>query len=133
VYIKHIGVDEVDRGQFEQAKPTEFITGCLMLMDKTVVKTVGLWDESYFLYYEDADYCRRAAAKNIPLVYDPSLAIWHKNAQSTDGPGSAIHRRFQNMNRLKFGLKYAPMRTRLHLLKDYLLSKVSAHRRPSTG
>lgn len=124
VYTTHRGVDEVDRSQYDRLGITEFITGCLMLFDKAVVDKVGKWDESYFLYYEDADFCERAKRKKIALYYDPSVVIWHKNAQSTGGAGSSLHRRYQDKNRLIFGLKYAPFRTKIHLIKDFFLKKI---------
>jgi len=117
---EHLGVDQVDQPQFNQPKPTDFITGCLMLCDREVIDRVGFLDESYFLYYEDADYCERAKRKNIPLFYDPKITIWHKNAQSTAGPGSKLHQKYQKQNQLKFGLKYAPFKTKLHLIKNYI-------------
>ena len=118
VYTTHRGVDQFDNGQFDQSVKTDFITGCLMLFDATVVDEVGFWDENYFLYYEDSDYCVRAAKKGIPLMYEPSIVIWHKNAQSTDGSGSKLHQHYQEKNRLMFGLSYAPWKTKLHLLKN---------------
>lgn len=117
----HRGVDEVDNKQFNKKEETEFVNGCLMCFDKLVVDKVGFWDETYFLYFEDSDYCERAKRKNIKLFYDPSIIIWHKNAQSTEGSGSKIHQKYQEKNRLIFGLKYAPFRTKIHLLKNYLL------------
>lgn len=122
VYTKHKGVDEVDRGQFNQKQKTDFITGCLMLFDKQVLNSVGYWEEKYFLYYEDADFCVRACHKDVNLIYDPSLTIWHKNAQSTGGSGSKLHQKYQEKNRLRFGLKYAPLKTKLHLLKNLFLA-----------
>ncbi len=117
----HRGVDEVDTGQYDKPEPTGFVNGCLMIFDQKVIDKIGFWDEKYFLYFEDADYCERAKHNGISLYYDPSLVIWHKNAQSTGGPGSPIHRKYQKINRLRFGLKYAPLRTKLHLLKNYFL------------
>jgi len=119
VYVKHRGVDEVDHGQYNKFETTDFITGCLIVFDKSVLDAVGYWDEKYFLYYEDADFCERAKKKEIKLYYDPSIVIWHKNAQSTEGSGSPIHKKYQKINRVRFGLKYAPLRTKLHLLKTY--------------
>lgn len=119
VYAVHRGVDEVDEGKYDRFEETEFITGCLMSFDKKVFDKIGFWDEGYFLYYEDADFCQQAKRKGIRLYYDPSIVIWHKNAQSTGGSGSLIHIKHQKENRLKFGLKYAPLKTRLHLLKNY--------------
>lgn len=117
----HRGVDEVDAGQYDKKEKTSFITGCLMCFDYRVLDVVGYWDESYFLYYEDADYCERAKKKEIPLVYDPAIRLWHKNAQSTDGSGSSLHEKYQRKNRLRYGLTYAPWRTKFHLAKNYIL------------
>lgn len=117
----HRSVDEIDEGQHDTQEKVEFITGCLMCFDKEVVDTIGFWDESYFLYYEDADYCERAKRNNIQLIYNPNITIWHKNAQSTDGSGSKLHERFQKDARFMFGMKYAPLRTKLHLLKNRFL------------
>ncbi|PIX74206.1 hypothetical protein COZ39_00775, partial [Candidatus Roizmanbacteria bacterium CG_4_10_14_3_um_filter_33_21] len=45
----HRGVDEVDKQQFDKKGETEFVNGCLMCFDKSVVEKVGLWNENYFL------------------------------------------------------------------------------------
>lgn len=47
---------------------TGFITGCAMLVKASVFKEIGLLDEDYFLYWEDADFsvrAERAGFKNI--------------------------------------------------------------------
>ena len=116
----HFGVDKVDKGQFDKLKEVDFITGALMLFDKKALDRLGFLDEGYFLYFEDADYCVRAKNKNIKLYYDPSVVIWHKVSQSTGGSGSDLHIRYQSINQLKFGLRYAPLKTKLHLIKNYL-------------
>lgn len=121
VITPHVGVDLVDKGQYDKFEKTDFITGCLMIYDRIVIDKVGFWDESYFLYYEDADFCERAKRQRIKLFYDPSIVIYHKNAQSTEEAGSQIHQKFQQKNRLRFGLKYAPIRSKIHLLKNYFL------------
>jgi len=121
VVTPHRGVDEVDKNRYNKFEKTDFITGCLMCFDKKVVDKIDYLDESYFLYYEDADYCLKAKKNGINLFYDPSIVIWHKNAQSTDGAGSVFHQKLQGKNQLKFGLKYAPLKIKLHLLKNYFL------------
>jgi GT2 family glycosyltransferase len=117
----HRGVDEVDTNQYDKEEKTDFITGCFMCFDREVCDTVGPWDEKYFLYYEDADWGERAKRAGIPLVYDPSIVLWHKNAQSTDGSGSPTQAKYQKTSRLRFGLKYAPLRTKVHLIKNMVL------------
>lgn len=115
----HRGVDEVDAGQFNSAEQTQFITGCLMIFDSVVIEKIGYLDESYFLYFEDADYCERAKRAGIKLYYDPSVKIWHLVSHTTGGSGSALQVQYQRRNTLRFALKYAPFRTRLHVLKNY--------------
>lgn len=117
----HRAVDEVDHGQFDAFEKTGFINGALMIFDSSVIDKVGYWDERYFLYFEDSDFCERAIRKGIQLYYDPSIIIWHKVSQSTEGSGSRLHQRYQSSNRLRFGLKYAPLRTKIHLLINSFL------------
>lgn len=118
-YTTHRGVDEVDKGQYDKSGPTTFITGCLMAYDKSVIEKIGHWDSSYFLFYEDADYCARAMAAHIPLFFDPSIVIWHKSGQSTSGAASTFQQKYHNKNRIKFGLKYAPWKTKYYLVKNF--------------
>ncbi|OGK20847.1 hypothetical protein A2866_04940 [Candidatus Roizmanbacteria bacterium RIFCSPHIGHO2_01_FULL_39_8] len=117
----HRGVDEVDRGQYDKVEETGFVNGALMLLDKSAIDKLGYWDETYFLYFEDSDFCIRAKRMGIKLIYDPRIILWHKNSQSTGGPGSKIHEKYQRINRLRFGIKYAPLKTKLHLIKQWLL------------
>lgn len=124
VITPHFGVDQVDQGKFDKKIEVDFITGCLMVFDKELIKKVGFFDEDYFLYYEDADYCVRTKKNHLKLIYDPNLVIWHKNAQSTQGSGSKLHQKYQERNRFRFGLKYAPLKTKIHLLKNYLKNKL---------
>lgn len=123
VFTIHRGVDEVDKGQFDSLEKTTFITGCFMAYDKSVIEKLGHWDESYFLFYEDADYCARAMNARIPLLYDPSIVIWHKSGQSTSGAASTFQQNYLEKNRLKFGLRYAPLRTKIHLLINFFSEK----------
>ncbi|MEI6327139.1 MAG: glycosyltransferase family 2 protein [Candidatus Roizmanbacteria bacterium] len=118
----HIGVDDLDHPMYDQPMATDFVTGCCMIYDKSVVKKVGKWDEGYFMYYEDSDYCLRAKKKGIPVRYEPSIKLWHKNAQSTGGSGSDFHSKSMERSRMHFAIKYAPMRTKLHMIKNAFLS-----------
>jgi GT2 family glycosyltransferase len=120
-FTVHRGVDDIDRGQYDAFEETEFVTGCLMCFDTELVKKAGLMDESYFLYYEDADWCARISKQGLHMYYDPTIIIYHKNSQSTDGAGSELHEEYQKKNRKKFGLRYAPFRTKLHLIKNSIL------------
>ncbi len=117
--VTHYGINEVDIGQYNQIKTTTFIPGTLMAFTKEVIDKVGFWDEKFFLYYEDTDYCVRCQKQGFSLTYDPKIVIWHKNSGITGGPGSKVHIKYQRQSCLRFGLKHAPWRTKVHLLINY--------------
>lgn len=116
----HRGVDELDRGQYNKVWETTLATGCCLLIKKEVLKKVGGYDDRYFLYYEDADLSVRVRKEGFKLIYAPSATIWHKNAQSTGGSGSALQDYFITRNRLLFGLKYAPFKSKVALIRESL-------------
>src|SRR3989344_4023979 len=95
IYCSHRGVDVVDIGQFNTSGPTDFISGCCLLVKREVFEAVGLLDDNYFLYLEDVDFCIRAKRAGFNLGFIPDSNIWHKNAQSSDKPGSSTHVYYQ--------------------------------------
>lgn len=117
VYASHLGVNEVDHGQFTEPKETDFVTGCLFITKKEILKKVGLFDERYCLYFEDSDLGLRIKKAGYKLKVDPKIKIWHKVAQSS-GIGSPLNDYFLTRNRLLFGFTYARFRTKLALLRE---------------
>jgi GT2 family glycosyltransferase len=117
VYGSNHGVDEVDNGQFDQSRETEFATGAAVLMNTRALKKVGLFDEQYFLYLEDADLSMRMKKKGWKVLYAPRPKVWHKVSQSS-GIGSNLNDYFITRNRLLFGMKYAPLRAKIALLRE---------------
>jgi GT2 family glycosyltransferase len=70
----------------ERWYPTPAISGALMLISTELIRTVGLFDELFFFYGEDLDYCRRC----VMLGYTPVVAIrahachWHPTFRGMD-------------------------------------------------
>jgi len=56
----------------------DYVTACGMLIRRTVFETIGLFDEAYFMYFEDADFCRRARQAGFGIVCAPAARMWHK-------------------------------------------------------
>ncbi len=117
VYASHLGVDEVDKGQFADIHETDFVTGCLFIVRANILEEVGMFDERYCLYYEDSDLCQRIKQAGYKLVVDPKVKIWHKVAQSS-AIGSPLNDYFLTRNRLLFGTTYASFRTKLALVRE---------------
>lgn len=124
VYAKHIGVNEVDNGRFDGQVETDFITGCLFITKSEVLKKVGLFDERYFLYFEDSDLGMRIKNAGYKLIVDSDIKIWHKVAQSS-AIGSSLNDYFITRNRLLFGMEYARFRTKFALLREALKKSIN--------
>ncbi|MCH7951997.1 glycosyltransferase family 2 protein [Patescibacteria group bacterium] len=131
VLPSHRGVDEVDQGQFDQSGETKFVTGCATLVSKEVFEDIGLYDPVYMFYFEDADFSIRARKRGYKVLYTPKAVLWHKNAASFGGSGSPFQDYFITRNRLIFGLRHAPIRSKFALLRESLrfLAKGPARRR----
>ena len=114
----HRGVDEVDVGQFDERMTTEIATGCCMYIKSEVFKNIGLFNEKFFLYYEDADFSMRVKKAGFSILYLPSAVLWHKNAESAGGSGSTLQDYYISRNRMLFGVYYASLRTKLSLVRE---------------
>lgn len=114
----HRGVDEVDRGQYDELERTEFASGACMLIKREAIEKAGLFDEKYFLYYEDSDLCERIKRSGYIVMYNPKAVLWHKNAESAGGSGSDLQDYYITRNRMLFGMRFAPIRSKLALVKE---------------
>lgn len=56
---------------------SEFITGCSMLVKARVFKEIGLFDEDFFLYWEDADFSFRAKKAGFKNIVVSSSWVYH--------------------------------------------------------
>jgi len=74
----HVGELELDKGQYDEIRDTDFMTGCAMLIKRKVLDDIGLLDDRMFLYYEDSDFCARAHRRGYRIQVVPSSFIWHK-------------------------------------------------------
>ncbi len=103
--ITHIGENEIDKGQYDDAKKIDFATGCCMLIPISVINKIGLMDESYFMYVEDVDYSLRMKKNNINIVYVPTAKLWHKVGASS-GSKSKLTVYYGNRGKFMLMRKY---------------------------
>jgi N-acetylglucosaminyl-diphospho-decaprenol L-rhamnosyltransferase len=60
----------------------DWVSGACMLVRRSAFDAVGGFDESYFMYWEDADLCRRLAAAGWHVHYEPSAVVHHATGAS---------------------------------------------------
>jgi len=83
----HIGLDEIDTGQYNKISEVDYLTGCCLLIRRGVIEKIGVLAEDYFLYYEDTDFSARIKNAGYRIMYIPKSKIYHKISRSIK-PGS---------------------------------------------
>jgi GT2 family glycosyltransferase len=77
----HLGKNEADHGQFHEPHPVDWISGCGILVRRAVIEQVGQIDERYFYYWEETEWCLRAARAGWQILNVPLAKLWHKGVQ----------------------------------------------------
>lgn len=84
-YTAHRGLRTRDHGQYRSVEETGYLTGCCLLATRQAWERVGMLDERYFIYAEDADWCLRARAAGFRLLFVPTARLWHQVSASSGG------------------------------------------------
>ncbi len=106
------GIFQIDRGQFDEPCNVFAWCGCSVLLSRRYLADVGLFDESFFLYYEDFDLSWRGQRRGWSYSYEPNSEVRHFHA-STTRANSDLFSFYVSRNRLLVLLKNAPMKTAL--------------------
>jgi hypothetical protein len=64
-------------------RPIDWVPGTSMLIRSAALRQVGLFDEAFFLYFEETDFCRRLAAAGWHCCYVADAPITHIGCVST--------------------------------------------------
>ena len=135
----HIGYDKKNVNSDQKIKEVNFITFCYVLIPFEVLNKVGFLDESYFMYFEDTDYCYKVTRNGFHQYIVENSIIYHKVGKSSGGKFSPFlfywyYRNFIVFNRrrrdvLKFlSLFIITLSRPLIFLKIFLRNKENAKR-----
>jgi GT2 family glycosyltransferase len=112
VYENGAGADrgwlERDWGQYDQPVDVFAWCGGAVLLRPEYLEDVGLFDERFFLYYEDTDLSWRGQARGWRYRTAPKAVVRHVHSASS-GVGSAVFEHYVERNRLLLLVKNAPM------------------------
>jgi GT2 family glycosyltransferase len=66
------------------AQLVDWISGACLIAPPERFRAVGALDEGFFMYWEDADWCRRARDLGYRVLYDPALVVVHRQGSSSE-------------------------------------------------
>jgi len=105
--MNHTGIREIDRGQHDKLRMIDYATGCCVLVRSSAIEKVGVLDDSYFIYTEDADWSMRVRKAGFTILYEPAAKIWHKLSVSAGGHLSSFKMRNKFVSNMRFFVRYA--------------------------
>jgi GT2 family glycosyltransferase len=79
------GWGEPDRGQYDATRDVEWVPGCALLFSSRALADVGLFDERFFAYHEDVDWCTRARKRGWRVVFEPAAVVRHRGNATLGG------------------------------------------------
>jgi hypothetical protein len=143
LYVGGYGGDrgflERDEGQYEEAVDVFAWCGGAVLLRQSYLDHVGLFDERFFLYYEDTDLSWRGRRLGWRYRYIPESVVRHHHAVSSGGAQSPLFRYYTQRNRMLVLAKNAPWKVALRaaaveanitlsvLMRDVFRPIASAH------
>lgn len=70
------------KSSFNEIKEVDCLAGCFLLTKKKIIEKTGLFDEKYFMNYEDFDFCYKLNKNNLRVLYYPYFKIIHYGGRS---------------------------------------------------
>lgn len=114
-----LGNGETDQGQYDSISEIFFALGAAIALRKEVIEKVGLFDSSFFAYYEETDLCWRIWLVGYKVVLVPKAIVYHW--------GGATAKRKASMDAsvaLKYRVFYRRRNQLIMMLKNYSLSNI---------
>jgi hypothetical protein len=72
----------VQNFDYEKTQEVDQVMGAFMMIRREVIEKIGLMDETFWLWYEEVDFCKRAKDAGFKILYTPEAKIIHFFGQS---------------------------------------------------
>lgn len=117
---KRVPIDVPDR-----TREVDWLAGASLMMRRDVLEGIGLFDETFFLYFEETDLCRRAKLAGWPTVFVRTSEVTHIGSVSTGMKTWARMPQYWFNSRLHYftknhGWLYAVLAVKAHVIGGLL-------------
>ena len=113
--ISHNNIRENSQSVCLEDQYTDYITGCCMIMHKDIFFKLEGFDERFFMYNEDVDFCLRAREMGVKSRFLSNVVLFHK-VSSSFGGNYSIKKTF-----MKIKSSYQLFRKHYSILKSIFL------------
>lgn len=126
---RHLQPHEVERHHpvVDGMRTTETLAGCCVTASAETWRTVGMFDERYFLIFEDSDWSLRARQRGVELIVAEDVSILHAVSASFTGAHSYVGLYYYTRNGLLFGRERcsSSILQRARFLRRHVVPQVS--------
>lgn len=91
--VRLVGEGERDDDRFAAERDVPWVSGAAILLARGALEAIGGFDEEYFAYHEEVDWCARAREAGWRVVYAPRARVVHRGQASSGGPSAYVGRR----------------------------------------
>jgi len=110
------GADAPDGPVWDESRDVDWVAGCAMWLRASALREIGFFDETFFAYHEEVDWCRRAVRAGGRVVYEPAVVVTHEGRGASGGERSVrVRRYFCARNSVLFARKHANAFQRMKL------------------
>lgn len=92
-YADRLEMREFDRGQ---SRPVDWVLGAAMIVRHDAARSVGWFDERYFMYLEDCDLCQKLWQKGWPVYFVHDVAVEHAYERASSAVPGALSALIKN-------------------------------------
>ena len=109
----------------------DYVSGCCMFVKREIFKENRLFDENYFMYWEDSDFCYRAKQNGFNIIYNPRITISHNINEEKERQSEFVKTNYFK-GRLLFIFKHYPLRLLIYTLPATIFIALVAFLRSKT-
>jgi len=99
----------------QKTQEVDWVMGSVLMTKREAIEKVGLMDESYKLYFEDVDWCRRYWGNGYKVIYYPESQMYHYHGRHSARTRKSLIKTllfnkwawFHIISAIKYFLKYA--------------------------
>lgn len=126
---RHLTPDELDAQPVGDAgtRTSQILAGCCLTASADTWRQLGLFDDRFFLTFEDSELSVRATRRGVELVVDTAVVIHHKVSASFVGAYAYLGLFYYARNGLLFGALHRPrdVLARIRFLRRHVVGQVA--------
>jgi len=119
-FLKHIGLNGTDRGQYNQEREIFSPRGACMMIQHSLFERLGGFDKDFFAYFEETDLAWRVWLAGYRIVYIPQSVVYHKVGATTQSLSFSFIQYHSYKNRIRSLIKNLELKNLFLLLSFHI-------------